>query len=371
MRGFTLIELLLAIGIIAALAVIVIAAVSPSRQFTAARDAERRRNARELQNAQFQYLIDNRRFAGDKAIPEGEGNALQICRPGQVDAQCINVDTIIPSYLACIPYDGKEENPLYTGYQTYQTAGRVHVRALYLGFGSAVGGCETSLMPVAYWKFDEEGIGATALDSSGYGHHGASSGFNSPQGPSTAVPPVSFAFPNPHSLSFDGSNDRLSVTTTSALNINQQFTLTAWIYLEVLGSDREIFMRSDGTGQNELNFAVEYPTQVLAVHIDGTRYESVSTIPLNQWVHVAGARNGVTLKVYVNGVVNATLSPGTGKNANFGSCNTLHIGADVDSGGDGCTTNLGDYWRGRLDDVRIYDRALTDAQIAAIAAGSL
>lgn len=362
--GFTLIELLLVIGIIAVLSSIVIAAVNPRQQLGDARDAERRHNAKELRNAQIQYLIDQGRFAADQTIPTGITSALPICRARQNDNNCVSVDALVPTYIACIPYDGAEANTLRTGYRIYQQNSQIQIESMYIGSGAVAGGCEVPRQPIAYWKFDETGIGANAADSSGNGFTATANGFGSPYGPSTTLPTVTFS--DPRSLRFDASNDYLTVTTTSLLNLSSIFTFTAWIYIvSPLTDDREILMRSDGSGQNELSFAVE-DTGVLAVHIDGTRYESINDVPLDQWVHVAGARNGATIKIYINGSVDATRSPGS-KRTNFNSCNTLHIGTDVDSG---CTGIFGNHWKGWLDDVRIYNVALSDAEIALLAAGN-
>lgn len=364
-RGFTLIEILLTVGVVSVLSSIVITAVNPTKQLGDARDAERRHNVKQLQNAQFQYLIDRGEFAGDKAIPSAQVNAMQICRVSKSDASCINVDPLIPTYIACIPYDGHETNTNFTGYRLYLDGGRATVESVYLGSGSLAGGCETLPSPVAYWRFDESAIGAQARDSSGLGHHGNSTGFASPHGPSTNIPST-MHFSDPYSVYMDGSNDYYTVATTTALDVNTTFSVTAWVFIQSpLTEDKEIFMRSNGSGGNEFNFAIE-DTGVMAVHIDGTRYETTTTIPLNQWVHLAGVRSGATIRLFINGVLNTTGSPG-GKTMNFGSCTTLLLGADTDSG---CTSSIDNHWRGRLDEVRIYNIALTDAQVASLANGN-
>jgi type IV pilus assembly protein PilA len=142
-RGFTLIELLIVLGIMGILASVVLVAINPTRQLSAAGDAFRHSTIKELRDAQMQHLLDAGSFAADKTIPNGAGNALPICRHTQTDAGCINVDTLVPAYVSCLPLDGRESNPKFTGYLMYLDNGRVQIVSSHLGLGSgANGGCE-------------------------------------------------------------------------------------------------------------------------------------------------------------------------------------------------------------------------------------
>ncbi len=89
------------------------------------------------------------------------------------------------------------------------------------------------------------------------------------------------------------------------------------------------------------------------------RLTAGSSLPVNAWSHVALTRTGSTLTAYVNGT-----SVGTGVEPtvfNWGSCPFL-IGVDADSG---CTGALNGHFPGQLDEVRIYNRALTATEIQA------
>jgi len=71
----------------------------------------------------------------------------------------------------------------------------------------------------------------------------------------------------------------------------------------------------------------------------------------NTWVHLAGTYDGATLRLYLNGVqVNSRAE--TGPIAT--STNPLHIGGD---------SIYGQYFQGRIDEVRIYNRALSAPEI--------
>jgi hypothetical protein len=89
------------------------------------------------------------------------------------------------------------------------------------------------------------------------------------------------------------------------------------------------------------------------------RITAGSTLPVNTWSHVALTRAGSTLTAYVNGAgVGTAIEPAV---FNWGSCPFL-IGADADSG---CTGLLNGHFPGQLDEVRIYDRALSATEIQA------
>ena len=76
-----------------------------------------------------------------------------------------------------------------------------------------------------------------------------------------------------------------------------------------------------------------------------------AVLALNTWTHLATTYDGVTLRFYVNGVQVATLAQ-TG--AMVTSSNSLQIGGD---------SIYGQYFQGTIDEVRVYNTALTAAQI--------
>jgi hypothetical protein len=85
----------------------------------------------------------------------------------------------------------------------------------------------------------------------------------------------------------------------------------------------------------------------------GTPYGLYGTtqIPLNTWTHLATTYNGFTLSLYVNGVLVASQ---TITGSILTSTGDLRIGGN---------SVWGEFFKGRLDEIRVYNRALTQAEI--------
>jgi type IV pilus assembly protein PilA len=110
-KGFTLLEILLVIAAIGILAAIVLIAINPNKQIAQARNTARKVDINTLEKALRQYSIDN---AGQ--LPNGILNQYKvICRQGITDPSCINLDVLIPTYIAAIPRD-TQSNTINTGY---------------------------------------------------------------------------------------------------------------------------------------------------------------------------------------------------------------------------------------------------------------
>jgi hypothetical protein len=84
-----------------------------------------------------------------------------------------------------------------------------------------------------------------------------------------------------------------------------------------------------------------------------TRHRYLSgpaALPLNTWTHVAATYDGATLRLYING---AQVSSQPHSGAIVTSTGALRIGGD----------SAGEYFQGLLDEIRIYNRALSPSEI--------
>ena len=199
---------------------------------------------------------------------------------------------------------------------------------------------------VSYYKFDE-GSGTTATDSAG-----------SNNGTLTNGPTYSSS--NPYgiagndSLNFDGASDYVSANALSP--ITGPFTLSTWIKRTANGAYTRVGVVDVGSYSTNDGFGLWMGVNgdnVLTARINGN-YGMLGTItpPLNTWANVVVVYNGTTLSTYLNGALQAS----TAFSNNPNPTSTVALGARVD----------GAYWgvASKLDDVRIYNTALSSMKIS-------
>ena len=154
-------------------------------------------------------------------------------------------------------------------------------------------------------------------------------------------------------MSFNGTNSLVRVASSASLNLTSAMTLSAWIRPTASQSGwRTIMQRqADAYFLNASNDSAAPPVRRrhLRRHV---HYVSGPTAnPVNAWTHVALTYDGSTLRLYVNGTQAATRAA-TG--AIQTTTNPLWIGGN---------SPYGEYFQGLIDDVRVYNRALTATDI--------
>ncbi len=205
--------------------------------------------------------------------------------------------------------------------------------------------------PVAHWRFDE-GSGTTATDSSGNGRHGTISGATY----SANVPP-NLDFANPYSLEFDGIND--GVSTPLSVSGLGQFTISGWAYPRSAQA---------GVGWFGANDAVEFIFQDSTTLRCWTAAGAVNWSFagndnfLNSWHHITCLGDGNNIILYVDGAQVASTTHAF--TSSYGSGDNFSIGIGVQNGG---TSGPFD---GFIDDVRVYDVALTPQEMSSLGTGA-
>jgi Concanavalin A-like lectin/glucanases superfamily len=144
----------------------------------------------------------------------------------------------------------------------------------------------------------------------------------------------------------------VTVADSPSLRLTNGMTLEAWVNpTTVNGVWRDVIYKGDDNYYLEATSSSGRP---VGGGIFGGGYGEVSgtsNLAVNVWAHLAVTYDGTTLRLYVNGTqVSSTARSGAIANSSV----ALGIGGDA---------LYGQYFAGRIDDVRIYNRALTQAQV--------
>ena len=202
---------------------------------------------------------------------------------------------------------------------------------------------------VGAWGFDE-GDGTTVGDSSGRGHDGTLSGAGVDWDP---------AGKNGSALSFDGNSGNVKIPHASDISLASSYTLEAWVKPSTLSGYQTILVKEETSGCGywlqtaDTDISSGFNSGGCDEHRSGPQ-----PIPLNQWSHLAAVFNNTTntYKLYLNGTA---ISSTTETEAPVRNSQDLVLGQ---SGCSGCGFER---WHGLLDDVRVYRKALSAAQIQA------
>jgi PKD repeat protein len=197
---------------------------------------------------------------------------------------------------------------------------------------------------VAAYGFDE-GNGSTLYDTSGHGHDGALSG-----------PIWAGGGRNGGALSFDGVNDAVSIADQAELDLTTGMTLEAWVKPTALnGAWRTVAFKEQTAGMTYALYAATNTAPPTGQAYVGAERDARGTaaIATGAWTHLATTYDGATVRLYVNGAQVRSLAVAGSMAVSTGA---------LKLGGNGV---WGEWYAGLLDDVRIYNRALTAAQVQA------
>ncbi len=180
-----------------------------------------------------------------------------------------------------------------------------------------------------------------------------------------------FAQSGGSALSFDGSDDYVQVRDDPSLDMTTGVTIAAWIFLDSYTEWASIVTKGgivdDGDELTPNNYTVHQSGPSAASgeygHLRfttgfGLAGDSHSIIPLHEWHHVAVTFDGTFVRFYLDGQADGgVFFPGSLPPND----DPLHIGVDF-PGGD-------EYWHGRIDELMIFNRALTRDNIRALRDG--
>lgn len=216
----------------------------------------------------------------------------------------------------------------------------------------------------AQWNMDEAAWNGTAnevVDSSGKNYHGTATNgaTTATTTPAIAGSPGTCAYG-----SFDGNNDYVALNTFP--NLTDSFTITGWIRANRITGSQRIFaddQSNSGGYALSLGDGGAGRLRFLSRSVSPVNLDSGVVIAAGTWYHVAAVHDAVNKRrqIYVNGAQVRTQT----YTGNWGSDNgTASIGGETSAAGAEATATY--RFNGLLDEVRVYSRALTTAEILAV-----
>ncbi|WP_193210930.1 LamG-like jellyroll fold domain-containing protein [Luteolibacter marinus] len=200
---------------------------------------------------------------------------------------------------------------------------------------------------LGWWKLDETG-GTIASDATTGGNDGTLT---------APLPEWETAGRLGGALRFNGSlGQSVTIPDAPALNPANALSISTWVYSLDWNGNRRLLQK--GNGDNQYRLLAEGGQ--LVWDIENVGRISAALPALNQWVHVAGTYDGARMTLYTSGVEVAS-QPATGLIP--ATADALHLGTK--SAGSGTP---GNFLNGTLDDVRIYERSLSELEIGQLAA---
>ena len=201
---------------------------------------------------------------------------------------------------------------------------------------------------VGWWPFN-----SNANDESGNGNNGTVNG-------GTTLSTDRFGNSN-NAYYFDGVNDYIS--NILSMNSTDSLTISLWylspIPTNISSTHFELWESNNLSNQIHLNFSFNpIPTGYMYTFIPGIGQanDSMGTRTYNAWHHIVVVKAGITETVYVDNIPNFGQFTGTNSTLNF---DKFELGREFTTGG-----NLTDtYYIGKLDDIGIWNRALTQQEI--------
>ena len=205
--------------------------------------------------------------------------------------------------------------------------------------------------PLAAYAF-EEGIGNTVADVSGHNLTGTLI-----NGPTWTTGRYGSA------VNLDGVDDSVDLGNPTALQLTGSMTVSAWIYSAVFPADDAAIVSKRGATGFQLDTTIDEGPRTVGFKLssgsgaDMLRY-GATAMQTNAWYHVAGVYNAqtATMDVYLNGQLDNGARVGTVASSQQNSSLNVNIGERASGGFN---------FNGRIDDVRIYNRALTAAEVQA------
>jgi len=198
---------------------------------------------------------------------------------------------------------------------------------------------------VGYWQMNE-GSGSTAYDDSGNVNTGTINGATWVDGKYGKA------------LSFDGVDDYVGIPYSTSLDLTSKIAVEAWVNPnDIVKADQYVMGRRDTVNSWQLVMSDNRIRLIIYQSDDSEKSSSLFTgLTVGTWFHIVGVANGSYVRLYVNGVAvgSPTAYDGTIKS----SSDAVYVSA--------ANLHPDRYFDGIIDGVRIYNRALSAAEISTL-----
>lgn len=243
-------------------------------------------------------------------------------------------------------------------YQNGAVGGSGIVIVRYEGPQKAIGGTITSINGYTIHTFTA--VGSTTFTPLIATNNSAILGLSDLSGKNnfaTSVNGPSYNSSNGGSIVFDGTDDRINLPFSSVFDISSSMTMEGFIYptaYKVGGGGGGMIITKVASYYSELQSDGKIRAYFYGLSSPGY-HTSNGTVPLNTWTHFAIIRdaNASTIVFYLNGLLDRIISSITG-NITVQQTYYLTLGSYVGSGYE---------YTGRISNAKIYNRALTAAEI--------
>jgi hypothetical protein len=270
--------------------------------------------------------------------------------------QGLSIDPASGLISGTISYYAAANSPHSTSVTVTDDTTPVTVNFTWTVTQTAFGACAGETGLVGCWQM-EEGSGSAIYDGSSLGNDGTTTG-----GPAWEAGKI-----DTWALSLNGTSQYASVPDDDSLDLTEAFTVAGWIKPGKQAT-QDLFKKAQMTTTDGFEIGLSSPTAPVPKIVffrlnqassgDGYRVNSTTEYPFNNttWMHVAATYDGTTMRLYINGTQEGgdLAGPGTYLPNNL----PFMLGAQPTSPR---------YYQGAMDDVRLYDRALTLEEIQVLA----
>ncbi len=156
-------------------------------------------------------------------------------------------------------------------------------------------------------------------------------------------------------LSFNGTSTYLKIDNDTSLNPVKNFSISLWLKADNWsGGNRRIIQK----GATDNQYRLTEQSGSLLFELKGVSSVTAPLPSTGSWHHLVAVYDGVNIKIYQDGVL---------VNKRGASGNPLVSGDPLYIGTKTSASPAGDYFSGQLDEIRLYNRALTENEIRTLA----